>query len=384
VIQNRGVLTGASFTSMFFLGVATAIIGAASGNMGLSPYQTGILITVQNLGFILSVVAAGSLADTRDKAKLLGLGSLILAASFFLFYLWKHYGLNLLIMFFIGIGIGTYEGAADAMLLGIHRERKGLFISVNHFFVTFGCLAITLYLVFLRMDDWRRSLIQSAVVVLALAVLFLFSRARTGGTGTESLAKRLAFLRTQGVLAVFFAAGVMGVGIELGLTGLIPGFLSELRGYEPVAAKLGLALFLGGIAAGRVILGILSARGRILGLMVVLFGAAAVLSGLLFFIPLPPPWVSVLLVLVGATVSSLLPLIITLTGLLFPAMSGTALGIVKLAIPVGGIVVPLVISVIARSFSFQAALALFPLLAAAGCVLLASARRLVEKPRGQA
>jgi hypothetical protein len=60
VIRNTGVLTGASFSSMFFLGVATAIIGAASGNIGLSPFQTGLLISVQNAGFILAVLVAGS------------------------------------------------------------------------------------------------------------------------------------------------------------------------------------------------------------------------------------------------------------------------------------------------------------------------------------
>jgi MFS family permease len=377
VTRNAGVLTGASFASMFFLGVATAIIGAASGNIGLSPSQTGLLISVQNLGFILAVIVAGSLADTREKSRLLGMGSLLLAASFFLFYLWRPYALNLAVMFVIGVGIGTYEGVADAMLLGIHTERKALFISVNHFFVTFGCLAITLYLIFLRMDDWRRALVQSAAVVLALAVIFLISRTGAAGGSGETLRARLSFLRTQGVLAVFFAAAIMGVGIELGLTGLLPGFLSELRGYGQLAAKVGLALFLGGVAAGRVVLGILSRSGRLLGIVVVLFAAAAALSAVLFFVPLPLPWTSLLLFLLGTTVSSLLPLVITMTGLLYPAMSGTSLGIVKLGIPIGGIVVPFIVSVISRYASFQLSLALFPLLAAAGCVLLASSRRMV-------
>jgi len=117
---NTRLLTFSSYASMFFLGVGTAIIGAASGNIGLSPQQTGLLVSAQNVGFILAVLVAGALADSTRKPRLLAAGSLILAVSFFLFYLWRPYGWNLLIMFFIGTGIGTYEGVADAMLLDLH------------------------------------------------------------------------------------------------------------------------------------------------------------------------------------------------------------------------------------------------------------------------
>jgi MFS family permease len=354
---------------MFFLGVGTAVIGAASGSIGHTPYQTGLLISVQNVGFIISVLASGALADSSDKARLMAAGSLLLAVSFFLYYLWPAYAVNLLIMLFIGAGIGTYEGVADAMLFGIHQKRQGLHISVNHFFVTFGALGITLYLIFLQLD-WRRSMVQSAVVVLALAVVFFFSRAGRGAGESTPLPQRMKFLRTQGVLAVFMALAIFGVGIELGLTGLLPGFLRSLRGYDLVPSNVGLVLFLGGVAAGRVLLGLLTGRVRLLLMIQWLFAAAAVCSSVLFFVRLPPALTYVALILTGAGISSLLPLIITLTGTMYRDMSGTALGIVKLAIPVGGIVVPFIVSLVSRYASFQVALGLFPLLAILGFLVL--------------
>ena len=221
MITHRGVLTGGSYLSMFFLGVGTAVIGAASGSIGHTPYQTGLLISVQNVGFIVSVLASGALADSSDKARLMSAGSFLLAVSFFLYYLWPGYAVNLVIMLFIGAGIGAYEGVADAMLLGIHEKRQGLHISVNHFFVTFGALGITLYLILLKLD-WRRSMVQSAALVCALAVLFLFSRAGKGGQESQSLSRRVTFPATQGVLAMLLLLATFGVGIELGLTGLLP------------------------------------------------------------------------------------------------------------------------------------------------------------------
>jgi MFS family permease len=374
---SSGVLTGGSFASMFFLGVASAIIGAASGNIGLSPFHTGLLIAAQNAGFILAVLAAGSLADTRQKAKLMGFGSLVLAVSFFLFYYWPAYAVNLAVMFFIGVGIGTYEGVADAMLLDLHPRRQGLFVSVNHFFVTLGCLAIALYLVFLPLEDWRRSLVQSAAAVLLLAVLFLLSRAPSPGRKAARLGERLRFLRTQSLLAVFLAAAVLGVGMETGLVGLLTGFLGELRHYDPVSAKLGLVLFLAGIAAGRALLGLAARRGSLLALIVGLFAAAAAISAVLFAVVMPPALNAVLLFLLGLTVSSLLPLLITLTGLLYKDMAGTALGIVKLGIPLGGILVPSILSLVARYASFQASLLLFPLIALASGAMLGASRKMI-------
>ena len=377
MIRHRGVLTGSSYLSMFFLGVGTAVIGAASGSIGHTPYQTALLITVQNLGFIVSVLGSGALADSSDKARLMGGGSLLLALSFFLYYLWPAYSVNLLIMLFIGVGIGTYEVVADAMLLGIHERRQGLHISVNHFFVTFGALGITLYLIFLQLD-WRRSMVQSAVVVCALAVVFFFSRAGTGGSRALGLRERATFLRSQGLLAVFLLLAIFGVGIELGLTGLLPGFLRELRGYGLVASNVGLVIFLAGIAAGRLLLGLLTSRVSLLRMVQWLFAAATVFSAILFFIPLPEGWTVAVLVLSGMGVSSLLPLLITLTGTLYPEVSGTALGIVKLAVPLGGIVVPFIISMVSRWGSFQLSLGIFPLLAAAGFVVITAGGRRIR------
>jgi MFS family permease len=370
MLSHRGVLTGSSYVSMFFLGVGTAVIGAASGSIGLTPYQTGILISAQNVGFILSVLVSGSLADSFDKARLMSAGSLLLAVSFFLYYLWPAYALNLVIMLFIGAGIGTYEGVADAMLLGIHEKRQGLHISINHFFVTFGALGITLYLISLSMD-WRRSMVQSAAVVMALAVLFLFSRAGRGTGEYRPFSQRMRFLRTQGVLALFLLLATFGVGIELGLTGFLPGFLRSLRGYDLVPSNIGLVLFLGGIAAGRLLLGFLTGRVSLLLMIQWLFAAAAVCSSVLFFAVLPPALTAAALVLSGAGVSSLLPLLITLTGTIYRGMSGTAMGIVKLSVPVGGIVVPFVVSLVSRWASFELALGIFPLLAALGFLVLA-------------
>jgi fucose permease len=368
MIRNRNILTMSSFAAMFFLGVGSAIIGAASRNIGLSPDQIGLLLATQNIGFILSVITVGTLADSMDKARLMCAASLIIAVSFFFFYLKDSFILNLGIMLIIGVGIGGYEGAADAMLLDIHESRESLFISVNHFFVTFGGLMIAIYLIFLQMN-WRESMVQSAAAVLALAIIFSLSHIPPRKVVTENFCKRLAFLGKQRPVLVLFLMASCAVGIELSLIGMITTLLMEFYGFDQVTSKLGLVAFLAGIAAGRLALGVLARKSRLLKYILALFALTAAVLSFLIFASSGTVMAYILLIGSGATISVIFPLIIALTGLKYPEMSGTVMGIIKLGIPVGGIVVPLMLSLLVQATSFKASLVLFPLIGVVGFML---------------
>ncbi|MGD9262337.1 MAG: MFS transporter, partial [Desulfobacterales bacterium] len=352
----------------------SAIIGAASRNIGLSPYQIGLLLATQNIGFILSVITVGTLADSADKARLMFVASLIIATSFFFFYMKDSFILNVGIMLIIGVGIGGYEGASDAMLLDIHERRESLFITVNHFFVTFGELMIVIYLIFLQMN-WRESMVQSAAAVLALAIIFGFSRVPPRKVMTEGFRERLAFLGRQRSVLMLFLMASCAVGIELSLIGIITTLLMEFYGFDQVTSKLGLVAFLAGIGTGRLVLGVLARKRQLLQYILALFAlTAAVLSFLIFASP-GTVMAYILLIVSGATISVIFPLVITLSGLKYPEMSGTVMGIIKLGIPAGGIVVPFMLSVLVKATSFEAALILFPAIGIAGFTLALSSRK---------
>ena len=369
MIRSKAALSGSAYLSMFFLGIGNTIIGAAAGNIGLDATRIGLFIAAQNLGFFLAVITAGALSDSVEKPRLLFGGSLLACVSFFLFYLWEPFLLNLLIMFFIGAAVGVSEGVTDAMLIDLHQERQAFHISVNHFFVTFGSLLMTGYLVFLQMS-WRRALVQSAAAVLLLAVFLAFSRASGRRRGTASFAARMRFLGSRRVVPGVFAAAVIFVGIEAGLTGLLTTFLLRLRQYDQVSSKIGLVLFLSGIAIGRALFGLVARRERIRGMLFSLAAGCALFSAVLFFVRLSPTANSIALVALGLTVSALFPLTITLTGFLFPDMSGTAIGLIKLGVPVGGILIPLAVSGAARLSSLGTSLLVFPVLAVASLLIV--------------
>ena len=118
---------------------------------------------------------SGALADSLEKPRILLIGSLILSAAFLSFYLTQIFNVNLFIMFMIGVGMGTYEGVTDAMLIDIHPQKESLHININHFFATFGAILITVYLIFLQMD-WQNAVTQSGILVLILALIFWLTK----------------------------------------------------------------------------------------------------------------------------------------------------------------------------------------------------------------
>ncbi len=380
-IRNPGILTASSFLSMFLLGVGTTIIGAASRNIGLTPYQIGLLIAAQNVGFFLSVAPSGALGDRASKPRLMGAASFILAGSFFCFYLEEGFLLNLLIMAGIGIGIGGYEGVADAMLLDIHRRRESLFISINHFFVTFGSLAITLYVIFLQLN-WRKSLVQAAAAAAVLGALFLFSRVPARPGRMEKLGARVGFLKAQKPLIVYLVVAVCAVGLESSMGGMLTTFLMDFRGFDQVTSKLGLVLFLCGVACGRMVLGFFARSNRIVAFLTVLFAGFSLLAALLFFVALENGLTYGVLFLSGLTLSALFPLVISLAGLRYQEASGTVMGLIKLGVPVGGIAIPFLLSLLSRFVSFRLALLLLPAVSAAGTAILLAARDI--RPAGRA
>ena len=373
MIRNVKALTASSYVSMFFLGFTSTVVGAAARNIGLTPYEIGLMLAVQNVGFGVSVSIAGALADLREKPRLLFLGSLAVVASLVVFYLMDGFAFYLLAMFLLGVGVGVYEGVSDAMLMDLHEGRESVHISINHFFVTSGSAAITIYMIFLQMN-WRNAVIQAAVAVLALAVFFALARLQVRHTSGVSYRERMAILGRDRAIVILFVCIMLAVGVETGFIGILTTFLMELRGFTQVTSKVGLLVFLGGVVTGRLLVGVLASRRHIPRVILGLMGLAVASFGVLVtadmgdFIYLP-------IYVAGFSLSALLPLMLSVAGLMYREVSGTVLGLVKIAIPIGSIILPLIVGIVANNSSFAVALYLYPAAFLIAFLLMLAAQR---------
>ena len=378
MIRNRTAVTATVYSSMFFLGIVIAVVGAAARNIGLSTARIGYLVSIQNVGFMVGVVLAGGMADAFPKTRVMFLGSVILAAAVAGFYAVDVFAVNLAVMLVMGAGIGLYEGTSDSVLLDLYSGNESLYINVNHMFVTAGSLLVTAYLVFLQMS-WRRSMVQAALAVGVLAVLFAVSRIESKTNAEPHLGRRIAGFAGKPAFIFSFFLLIIAVGTQLSNMGLMTTYLMNLRSHDQVTSKIVVILYLAGVGGGRVAVGYLTRMGGIYEALVLLFPVTGVLS-LVFFAFDTGPAAYVLSFLMGLSLAGQLPLLIALVGLKFRDVAGTALGLMKLAIPVGGIVVPLLFSAGAELFGLGPSLMLFPILYLAATIGTLAGRRFLRTP----
>jgi fucose permease len=122
------------------------------------------------------------------------------------------------------------------------------------------------------------------------------------------------------------------------------------------------------------VIGTLTGVERVPRTVALLFGLASLLLTVLYFVPLGT-LTYVVVFLAGFAMSALLPLMLSFAGSRFRAMSGTVMGTIKVAIPIGGALLPFLMSLVTGVLSFHAALLIYPLAMATGFLLVLSANR---------
>jgi hypothetical protein len=115
-----------------------------------------------------------------------------------------------------------------------------------------------------------------------------------------------------------------------------------------------------GIASGRIILGFVARKEQISQYLLALFGGSILIYSALYLLDLG--WFTYAVIyLAGISMSALFPMMLTMAGLLYKDLAGTVIGTIKVAIPVGGILLPFLMSFVAKYASFQLSLLVFPL-----------------------
>jgi len=369
VIKSARALTFSSYAAMLFLGIADALVGSAARQIGLSAPQIGQMIATQNVGFGIGVMVSGSFADTHPKPRILMVGSIILALACLAFYRVPIFWVNCLVMFFVGLVIGSYEGVTDTMLLDLHPDQAASYININHFWVGVGKTGLAVYVMLLALN-WRASVTQSGVAVLVLAGVFALSYLPVRGGVRSNFGERVRVLTRDWTVAVFFVLAVLAVGIEACSIGIMTTFLVVLRGFSASQAQMGLIVYVAAIGLGRLIVGLLVRSGRVAQWTVALFGAGVPLFLLLSFANLGPlTWLVIFAA--GLGLSACLPLVLSLGGTRFPEMAGTVLGALKVGIPIGGILLPFLLSLVSSAAGLPVAMAILPAAFLIGLVLLA-------------
>ncbi|MFC1707988.1 hypothetical protein ACFL59_14425, partial [Planctomycetota bacterium] len=192
----------------------------------------------------------------------------------------------------------------------------------------------------------------------------------------RSFPQRMLAIERKPALLLLFVAAVLAVVLELGTVGYLTSFLAGVHGSSETCSRAGLVVFLVGIAAGRLVIGLAVKRRLMLWTMAALFLLSALLYAGLYQVELGRLLFAIVF-LAGFFTSALFPLIIAQAALAAREAAGSVIGVLKLAIPAGGLVGSLAISWAAHGHGLRDALWLIPAAAVLGfCAILLTARSL--------
>lgn len=240
------------------VGVGISLLGPLlpflADKVHVSLGQMGFAFTAQNLGYMLGSVGGSWLYDRFKSHTLMLLSIALMVAMGLVVPLMDAFYALLLVLFWLGLGLGMLDVGANLSLVWIFKSRVGPYMNALHF--AFGVGAILTPLILSSVMGWTGGSLTWAIWVLVVLffpglILLLAhpspehnSKIENQGDTKTSTFGLMALL----ILLIFFA-----VGVQIGFGGWIFTYVSELGITELASVSLMVSLFWGSLTLGRLI-----------------------------------------------------------------------------------------------------------------------------------
>jgi fucose permease len=352
-------LTIAAFCSLGMVGIFHTILGTAlpaiRASFEVDVAKAGFLGSASWLGFTSAVFAGGALSDIFERHRLLLLACLAMGLTAIFFGRWRPFPLNCLLLGTLGAGTGMVVSSSSALLIRIYPGKEGRIMNLHHFFYAIGAIAGPLAMghALTQGWHWQSVYLTSGVLMLALAGSFAFIRRREEENRISPKRGSVLQLLSEKKLILLILIAFLGVGTQNGIYFWLVSFLREVRSFSIFLAGLGLSLFSGGMAAGRLLSGWLAGHlgdTRVIMILLIILNIALVL----FLYIDTNPWILMICLIGGIACSGLFPGLLALGGKNFPQWPGTTVGILGTAAGLGSSLMPWVMSTASQATSLKA------------------------------
>ena len=169
-------------------------LSALLADLSLSYTQGGTIILGAYLGFMIATLLTGALADaTSNRVVLIVAGVCCCIGIAGFSYAAAPWLLFMMIMI-MGLGLGTIEVGANALIVDLHGARRGRYLNLLAVFHGTGALLVPIYSAQLLNNGvaWRG--VYRYTIVLGLLMVFIFSvlryPKRVSDAGRDELGER--------------------------------------------------------------------------------------------------------------------------------------------------------------------------------------------------
>jgi len=279
------------FTWALFLSMLGQLVPFLRSEFGFSMAQTGLFMTMQSIGSMISILFCMLFLDTFNKIKSLGLAILLfglfvaaIGYSAFIF-------ITLSVFVLIGLSSGMNNTLSNAVISDLLPDKKSSYLNLTHaFFGLGGILGSMGASLFASMFGGRGAFIVFGVisVVFALYYIYVFRQEMRLPLMPKHLpvnqriSDLVAVIRRKGMKEVIVAS-ILFAYFQVNILFWGPSFYIE-ESDDPLTGALALTLFFAGTALSRFI-GSKFANKYKPHIFIFLFGiltAAAVIASILF------------------------------------------------------------------------------------------------------
>lgn len=351
-MSKRILLT--QYIGFITIGLAANIIGPVlptiSNEFNMNYSQAGYILSGQFLGALLTVQAAGHIADKIGKKPFLLIGSLILFAGILGSILAQSY-LSLLFWTVVsGIGFGMYDAGINALCADVADSDKGNAMNLLHFFYGLGAFSGPLLttLIFGTLGSWR--LVYAAIAFLPFVVAALLygiqlprPTSPPAGPAQSGSLYRHAIMWLYGLFIFIYC------GIEVAAYGWLPAYWEDLfHGQAFIPSSFMPSFFWLTLTIGRLLSGKIADKLGFSRYIAVACWGVAIVALSWAVIPLPH-WTMAAALLLGFLLAGLYPTVMVSAIGRAPRFSGQIAGFISVFGSLGGFFIPSGIGVLADS-----------------------------------
>jgi len=315
------LLTAGCFLAFFVFGITDNLKGptlpAMLQEMNITYGAGGNIFFGQYLGFLIATLFTGLLADRFGLKRVILLAGILLVFGVGGYSTFQTTWLLAASLFILGLGLGALELGPNALIVSVHRERKGLFLNLMSVFHGLGSMLAPLAAGWLLNAEvfWRAIYRWDLLLILAFFLYFAFIRfPQKESQEHEALdLKQLSKIAFKPSLIWFYISIALYVAVEIGIASWMVTFLQKERSLSVTASTSALTIFFGTLMLGRFVGGFIVHRigylrsvlfaclASVVCIAVGLFGPA----GLSHFLPLSGLFFSIIFPTLTAAVSDM-------------------------------------------------------------------------------
>ncbi len=373
--SNTFLLTQLANFTMINFGFIASIQGAtfvsAMQYLQVSPIYMGNMMALNALGFLVTRLFGGILADLFKRKQIVLIGAIITAISLFLFGRNTNYLFNVILMFTMGLGNALWFGTINAIIMDLYQKNLGPAMNKLHSFFTIGAILgpVVAVLISKYSLQWQLNYKLASLGMVIFIISWCFLKFQEKSKEERVTLKEIKQILTYPNLQLLSLIALFYVGIEVGITLWIGSYLQKVHNLNEQLSNYALSIYWLGQGIGRLLLSYILHHLNYAPLMYGLLGG--IILSLSLMLILSGKYLLLLLFgLTGLFCSGMYPTLMAIGGKWFPRFSGSISGAISFGASAGAMLIPLIMSVIVQKYNLHTGMSFYTIMAIVSLLLL--------------